>query len=381
MAGRHLTLRPRDEAQRASAWRCRALLALAVCAGLAETAAQPGHAAEPAALEPLPKLTVEADGITLSGVSSGANIAQQVHVAHSSRISGVGLLAGSPYHCAGGGYPFNLIRTTNTCMDAPDLVPFLGPPDLQPSVEQTEDEARRGRIDDPAGLRDDRVWIFSGRSDEQVPASIAAVVRRYYERFGRADNVATVTDVDAGHAMVTEGFGNACATSKDPFINDCDFDAAGAILAHLYGPLKPPAKGGGRTVRFDQTAFDPDADDHGLASEGYLFVPDTCADGAPCRLHVVFHGCQQSADAIGPDFVDQAGYNRWAAANRIAVLYPQAAPLRYRFLGIVPLPWPNPLGCWDWWGFTGSDFHVKSGAQIRAIDAMIARLTGAASTP
>lgn len=329
-------------------------------------------------MEPLPALALEPGSITVSGVSSGANIAQQFHVAHSGRVSGVGMLAASPYHCAGSGYPFNLLRTTNTCMDAPDLVPFRGPPALAPSIKRTEGEARRGRIDDPGNLRDDRIWIFAGRRDEQVPPSIGDVVRQYYETFARPENVVTVTGVEAGHAMVTRDFGNACATSKRPFINDCDFDAAGALLQHLYGPLKPPQDGGGRTLRFDQTALDPDAEQNGLATEGYLFVPNECSRARPCRLHVAFHGCQQSADRIGQDFVAGAGYNPWAAANRIVVLYPQATALRYRFLGIFPLPWPNPLGCWDWWGFTGSDFHVKSGPQIEAVSAMIARLAEAA---
>ncbi len=348
--------------------------AAALALVFALTAAPAGRAAEVSPIEPLPALAVEAGSITLSGVSSGANIAHQFHVAHSARVAGVGLLAASPYHCAGSGYPFNLLRTTNTCMDAPDLVPFLGPPALEASVESTEEEARRGRIDDPANLRHDRVWIFTGRRDEQVPGSIAKVVRRYYERFAGADAVATVAEVDAGHAMVTEDVGNACATSKSPFINDCDFDAAGALLAHLYGPLNPALEGGGRLLRFDQTAFDPKAEENGLAADGYLFVPDGCTGGRPCRLHVVFHGCQQSTEKIGRQFVEGAGYNRWAAANGIVVLYPQAAALRDRFLWVLPMPWPNPLGCWDWWGFTGADFHVKSGPQIRAVDGMIARL-------
>lgn len=303
-------------------------------------------------------------------------MAHQLHVAHSASIAGAGLLAASPYHCARSSYPFNLLRATNTCSDAPDFVPFRGPPALAPSIERTEEEARRGRIDDPANLRDDRVWLFSGRLDEKVPPSVVAVVTDYYKAFIAPANIAAVTGIDAAHAMVTEDFGNACATSKSPFINDCGFDAAGALLAHLYGPLKPGRQGGGRIVRFDQTAFDPNAERHGLAAEGYLFVPDACAEGAPCRLHVAFHGCQQSADEIGQDFVTGAGYNRWVAANGIVVLYPQATALRYSFLGIIPLPWPNPLGCWDWWGFTGGDFHVKSGAQISAVDAMIAHLMG-----
>jgi hypothetical protein len=36
----------------------------------------------------------------------------------------------------------------------------------------------------------------------------------------------------------------------------------------------------------------------------------------------------------------------------------------------------NPNGCWDWWGYTGPVYHTRNGAQIRAIQAMLARLAG-----
>ena len=97
--------------------------------------------------------------------------------------------------------------------------------------------------------------------------------------------------------------------------------------------------------------------------------------GRRCRLHVAFHGCQQNADTIGDAFIRGAGYNEWAEANRIVVLYPQAAALADRVAG-VRLDWPNPRGCWDWWGFTGADFARKSGPQISAVDSMIDRLAG-----
>ena len=42
------------------------------------------------------------------------------------------------------------------------------------------------------------------------------------------------------------------------------------------------------------------------------------------RVHVVFHGCRQAAQAIKDQFVREAGYNRWAETNRIVILYPQA---------------------------------------------------------
>lgn len=97
--------------------------------------------------------------------------------------------------------------------------------------------------------------------------------------------------------------------------------------------------------------------------------------GRRCRLHVAFHGCQQNADTIGDAFIRGAGYNEWAEANRIVVLYPQAAAVTDRVAGI-PVGWPNPRGCWDWWGFTGADFARKSGPQISAVDSMIDRLAG-----
>ena len=45
------------------------------------------------------------------------------------------------------------------------------------------------------------------------------------------------------------------------------------------------------------------------------------------------------------------------------MLYPQAAASR-----ISPM---NPLGCWDWWGFTGDDYDTRAGKQLAAVKAMI----------
>jgi hypothetical protein len=34
----------------------------------------------------------------------------------------------------------------------------------------------------------------------------------------------------------------------------------------------------------------------------------------------------------------------------------------------------NPRGCWDWWGYTGSQYATQAGAQIAAVKAMVDRL-------
>ena len=112
--------------------------------------------------------------------------------------------------------------------------------------------------------------------------------------------------------------------------------------------------------------------DASMADEGYVFVPKECLSGG-CRIHVVFHGCRQATEAIGARFVTEAGYNAWADSNRIIVLYPQ---IRSRY-GLAIGSWKymmNPKGCWDWWGYTGANYHTRDGLQIKAVSAMIDRL-------
>src|SRR5438552_493350 len=74
----------------------------------------------------------------------------------------------------------------------------------------------------------------------------------------------------------------------------------------------------------------------------------------------------------GVAVVRHAGYNRWANPNAMIVLYPQTISRS--------VWWPgagfvfNPQGCWDWWGYTGPDYHTKSGRQIQAVRRMLERL-------
>jgi poly(3-hydroxybutyrate) depolymerase len=121
----------------------------------------------------------------------------------------------------------------------------------------------------------------------------------------------------------------------------------------------------GRLIRTTRAACSPsirrDAGT-GLSSVGYAYVPDACRS-AECRLHVAFHGCRQNADAIHDDFIRDAGYNRWAAANGIVVLYPQATASA-----------GNPRACWDFWGYSGAGWRTREGGQMRSVADMIKRL-------
>jgi poly(3-hydroxybutyrate) depolymerase len=164
--------------------------------------------------------------------------------------------------------------------------------------------------------------------------------------------------------MPTLDTGLACDTFGTPFIHACDYDAAGLLLAALYGKLEPRTEATGELRTVDQPGG-PGAE---MLETGYLYVPAACTAGESCGVHVALHGCAQSRAFVDDAFARGAGYNEWAESNRLLVLYPQADASQ-----VAPT---NPYGCWDWWGYTSGDYATQGGAQVRVIKAMIDRLAG-----
>jgi len=283
-------------------------------------------------------------------------MAVQMHVAHSATISGAGVIAGGPYYCAHG----NVFTALYNCMTPGWWTPL---PRAAALKDETDRLAAAQRIDPVSHLEKSRAWLFSGGNDRTVYPQVVEGLRDFYTAYNA--QVTLVANQPAGHAMVTESHGKKCGTTESPFIVDCDYDAAGALLEHLLGKLKPPAaKESGRLVRFDQNAYA--GSEAAMDAIGFVYIPQPC-EKERCRIHVAFHGCRQGAAEIGEQFVREAGYNRWADTNALIVLYPQVIK-RYSVL-----TW-NPRGCWDWWGYTTSAYHTQAGPQIRAVKAMIDRL-------
>lgn len=341
----------------------RPALPLAAALFLAAGPAQTG-AAE------LPALAADLQGLTVSGVSSGGHMAVQFQVAHSRLVRGAGVLAAGPYDCAEG----SLRHALGRCLSPSTHSPLPPPAQINQRIEAL---ARTGQIDPPVHLRDDRVWLLSGGQDHTVETPVMDALAAFYGEWLPAGAIRYVKPADAGHAMISiaDPQANPCATSEAPFINRCgELDAAGELLGHLLGPLHAPARTpSGEIVAFDQRPFVAGkAIDASLADEGYAWLPQTCRNGG-CRVHVVFHGCRQSAAELGQRFVKNAGYNAWADSNRLIVLYPQIVARS----GLTPGSWTwryNPKGCWDWWGYSGNDYLTRTGVQIQAVRAMIERL-------
>ncbi len=328
---------------------------------LAMLAAGAVSAAEAPPAGPLSPLSLDPGSVTVSGVSSGGAMAVQFHTAHSRLVHGAGVLAAPPYFCAENDVRLALGR----CMRGGDAIP------VERLLQHADDLARRGAIDPVANMADDRVWLYRGAMDPHVRAEVVDALERYYRARTQASLVQRVERPGAGHNVPVASAGAApCDSSEPPYIASCGFAAARALLEHLYGPLASEAEATrvGALVPFDQRPFAEAARSAGLADQGWLYVPAACgAEAAPCRLHVVFHGCRQGIADVGDAFARRAGYLEAAEANRIVVLFPQVKPT------LQPL---NPLGCWDWWGYEGDDYATQDGRQVAAVHAMIGALLG-----
>jgi poly(3-hydroxybutyrate) depolymerase len=340
-----------------------AAIALLVLAVILRPSDAPAAGASP------PELAAYGADLTqtsVSGLSSGGFMAVQFDVAYSKEVVGAGIIAGGPYYCAGlTDFVLPYAAAQTLCMQP------LGPaPSAEGSWRAAQQFASNGLIDDPQNLHQQRIYIFSGTQDATVLTKVVDQTARFY---GLAqvlpDNIKYVHNVAAGHAIITNSPSDLqCDMTASPFINDCDFEQSHQILRWIYGDLNPPsAQLTGKLLQFTQRPFDATGR-AALSTVGYVYVPAACATDS-CKIHVVFHGCLQDATAIGDRYVRTTGYNELADSNHIIVLYPQ--------VGATPVN--NPLGCWDFWGYTSdnalnADFYSREAPQMAAVMRMVQRL-------
>jgi poly(3-hydroxybutyrate) depolymerase len=301
---------------------------------------------------PLPQLVIDPAETTISGLSSGGFMTVQLHVAFSATFKkGAGVIAGGPFYCAEG----SVLNATGRCMKHDSSIPVAS------LVNTTRNWAASGYLDPVANLAASKVYMFSGTLDSAVTPPVMNDLLTYYQAFVPAANIVYKHDVAAEHSMVTDDYGSTCSVKTPPYINDCNFDLAGAVLAQLYGSLNPRNNGtlAGSFTEYDQTAF---ISGHGMAGTGWVYVPQACAAGTRCRLHVVLHGCKQNTADVGQQYVRSTGYNRWGDSNNIVMLYPQTG------VGATN-------SCWDWWGYDSANYAKKSGPQMAAIKAMVDRVS------
>ena len=240
-----------------------------------------------------------------------------------------------------------------------------GTPDPARLVAFARTAAAQGAIDPLAKLADDRVFVFGGTLDPVVTPPVVSALQAFYREAGIApERLQAKTDLAAGHTFATLGFGNGCGTTAPPFIGNCDYDLAGAILQQIYGPLQPPSEkplGAARRLRPGRVPGGRRAvaRHHRLRLRSRGLRRHENAAGSTSRSTAACEG----ASIWARWYATLTGYNRWADTNDLIVLYPQA----------VTTP-TNPNGCWDWFAYDDPAFYAQSGRQMAAVKAMLERV-------
>ena len=205
--------------------------------------------------------------------------------------------------------------------------------------------------------------VMAARGRERLRDAVAAV-----KAAGRSAEALTLDITDGPATRRALEAGAACDSFEPPYLNACGYDAAGEILRAIHagadGGIEPRGPAAGALTTVDV----PGAAGASLLDTAYLYVPEACANGERCGLHVFFHGCQMSSKLLDDAVIRGAGFNEWADSNRLLVLYPQVRGSR-----LAPM---NPMGCFDWWGYTDSGYATRDGAQIRAVKAVMDSLAG-----
>lgn len=283
--------------------------------------------------------------ITVSGISSGAFMGLQLMLTNSASLDGAALVAGGPYLCAMAS-PFIAVQV---CMKKPESV----------DLEKLAALISASDHDDFKNLNGKRIHFYHGLKDSVVQWKSSLKATELIPLINKQTQVSLHLLPEMSHTWPTVDTGGACHEEKSPWMGQCQMDFAGLALLGLYGPLKAKKAAVlsslvGLDVESSAASF--------LAKKAYAYVPQSCTKSA-CSLHIALHGCAMNEKSIGDLFIKKSGLNEWAESNKIVVLYPQVSESD-----------SNPHACWDWFGYTGTNYAKKEGAQQEALMKLVAEL-------
>lgn len=274
-------------------------------------------------------------------------MAVQMHFAYSKYIISSSIVAGGPYYYSMGSY-----EGWEHNKKYPQKV------NLDKIYEYINNQDISGNLDPISNLQNSRVFIFHGIIDSIIYQATGRLGYDVFKNYIPRDNIYTYFNITAEHNWPTDNFGGRCS---EVGIKNCNFDAAGKILALAFGELKPRVYMiASNLKRFKQADYVSSLSEAGMAETGFIYIPTNCTeDENNCRVHVFLHGCMGNFDYAGTYYVEHTGLNQWAEANDIIIIYPQTAKNGPSEI--------DEKGCWDVWGYTGENFATKNGIQMKAI--------------
>jgi hypothetical protein len=330
---------------------------------------------------------VDLKRVGLFGFSSGAFAALQFTVSHPKRIMGLALEAGGSYKCSylaaraslPKGHLPSLVETDNASSSACTEGQGLDPKLAVDAATDTMD--KRGLYN----FRRIRVWLMHGTGDRVVSSNVTSGLREFFSLMGNSQ-VKYEEPEGFLHAHIIDRALSidTCidTTEQQHLIANCPgFDAPYKALTYIYG--MPHISGTKKEFvsselhLFSQRPYVRGERRTSMADDGLIYVPEIC-NVTRCTVLIALHGCYQGEKFAGDYFARNSGFNEWAEAFRVIVLYPRiSADQELVDGGDGRLTAVNPDECWDWWGYsegragiTGA-YAGRKGAQMRILDRML----------
>jgi|GEM_PF-923221 len=288
----------------------------------------------------------EKSKVTISGISSGGFMANQMATIYSSEISGVGTVAGGFYYCAEDYLPkkvkqdANTIGTTNLFLFEPTakmindtLNPFIifhglnpqtwfrpqkgnpiyrsvavcmGEPDkAQLELSYLKKNEEHHLVDPLFNLRNQKAYIFQGQSDSVLNSKMQNKLKEQYLAVGLKEENIQLEEGKGSHNFPTDrADGIDCSKEEVPYVSSCGVDVAGNILKHtVNSELLRGEFNRDHIYLVDQTQLlnisKPEEEwmqpSPSIAPYGYLYASEKCLQSPDsCQLHVALHGCKMS---------------------------------------------------------------------------------------
>jgi hypothetical protein len=166
-----------------------------------------------------------------AGVSSGADMATQLHFSYSANVKGEAIFAGSPFFCALGtsdahwglvyGPTYSDDYALYSCSGTEYWSEGESPP-LSTLETDTNNAASDGYLDPVSDLSGSKAWIFSGEDDTVVAQEVVKDSATMLSHYG----VSTTTNYTtaAEHGWVTPDVTSACGTLNSNYLINCGFE-------------------------------------------------------------------------------------------------------------------------------------------------------------
>lgn len=355
----------------------------------------PGSAWTPLALLLLARLVASTlpPQHTVSGLSSGGDMAVNHLVAFSGSTVGAAIVAGAPYGC-------NILEgDRDVCGSDAPLEPWKK---LLPRLEVYMLERQAAGLIDPlANLQGRPVYLFSGASDVVVRRDTMRAVKWQLGALVGVENIKVDFNLGASHGWIVDdsqcgasppgeagSWCAACCCTPSDLLACAGHDLAGRLLQHLWGDAllsrgAPRLLNGSDTegnyhwLKVPQEPYVPRGrtlKDVGMWHTAYIYAPWWCRGDAAqsCVVHVHYHGCAWGAEYLGMERLNHLGFKEWADIGGIVLVFPQASST------------VDSSGCWDWTGETGHHFDTHQGVQLRTVMALLEdlpRILGVSSAP